>query len=235
MTGRELVSAALRLIGAVASGETLEASEATDGLAAINRMISSWSTEGLLIYTKVREEFSLTPSTGSYTMGTGANFNTSRPLKIEAAAIEIQTNTPNYEVPLRILTVQEWAAITNKDLTSTIPTDLYPAGTYPNETLYLYPVPSAAHKLVLYSSKPLTEIATLDTSISLPPGYERALVFNGAMELAPEYGKTVDAMVLKGASESKANLKVANHKPSLLQVDSALRPSRSFNIITGEY
>jgi hypothetical protein len=47
-TGRDLVAASHRKIGALAAGESLEAQQATDGLAELNRMLSSWSTEGLM-------------------------------------------------------------------------------------------------------------------------------------------------------------------------------------------
>jgi hypothetical protein len=233
VTGRELVTAALRLLGVVAPGESLAASEATDGLSSINRMLSSWSTEGLLIYAVTREEFSLVAGTQSYTMGTGATFSTTRPVKINRAMIEVQSS-PTVEYELRILTPEEWAFIPAKDQSSDIPTSLYPEGTYPNETLNLYPKPSAAHKLVLYSQKPLTQISTLDTSISLPPGYEEALVYNGAIRLAPEYGRMLSTEVVAIAGESKSNLKRQNHRPRFLQVDAALTGGLPFNIHTGD-
>jgi hypothetical protein len=233
VTGRDLVSASLRLIGAIAPGESPEASEAKDGLYALNRMISSWSTENLLIYAKVREEFTLTPGQAAYTMGSAANLNTTRPMAIERAAIEAQT-TPAIEYPIRLLSQAQWAEIVIKDTQSTIPTDLFAEGTYPNETINLYPVPSAAHKLVLYTTKPLTEIATLDTVISLPPGYERALAFNGAIELAPEYGRPVSAEVAKIADDSKAAIKRANLRPNYLRVESALMSAGPFDIYKGD-
>lgn len=233
MTGRDVITASLRLIGAVAPGESIAASEATEGLVTLNRMISSWSTESLLIYAKVREEFTLTPNQQSYTMGSGANFNATRPLRIEAAAIELQTTTPVTEIPIRILTVHEWAEIQTKELSSEIPTDLYPEGTYPNETLNLYPKPSAAEKLVLYSWKPLTAV-TLDADLSFPPGYEEALIYNLAARLSPEYGKPLGAEVNAIAGESKANIKRMNHRPRFLKADEALTGSH-YNILTGGY
>lgn len=234
MTGRELITASLRLIGVIASGESLEASEATDGLETLNQLLGSWSNEGLMINAVVREEFALTPSDGSYTMGTGANFSTTRPIEIERAAIENQSSTPMIEYPVHICTPEEWAEITDKDTTSEIPTHVYAEGTYPNETINLYPVPTVAHKLVLYSKKELTAIATLDTEISMPPGYDRALKFNLAIDLAPEYGKSVSAEVGMAAQESKAAIKSKNIKPRFLKCDAAITGGGSFDITRGE-
>lgn len=235
MTGRELVTASLRLIGAVAPGESLNAAEATDALAAVNRMISSWSLESLMIYTRVREEFTLTANDQSYTMGSGADFNTTRPVKIEEATIELQNQSPMVEVPLRILrNAKEWSEICAKESTAEVSQYLYVYGSYPNETLELYPKPTYAHKLVLYSWKPLTAIASLTDSLSFPPGYERALVYNAAIELSPEYGKPVSDAIALVAVDSKAAIKRQNHKPEYLKCDSALVSRGHYDINLGD-
>lgn len=229
MTGRDFVSASLRLIGAIAPGEAIEASEATDGLSALNRMIDSWSNEGLLIHAVTPEAaITLTPGDPTYTLGTSGDLTT-RPMSIEAAVI--RDGSTDY--PIRIREAVEYAAISDKSAQSTIPTDVYDDGGYPHRTLTLYPVPSAAKSLILFTKRPLTSIATLDTSISLPPGYERALVYNGAIELAPEYGRAVSAEVAKVASESLASLMRTNHRPSYLSVDSALLGGGGFDITRG--
>lgn len=228
MTGRDLVSASLRLIGVLAPGETLPAAEAADALATVNRMIDSWSNESLLIHAKVREVFSLVGGTQSYTIGTGGTFNTDRPLRVDAASIKVGST----EYPLNQLGIAEWAAISDKTSTSDIPTDMYLSGSYPLETISLYPTPSAANSIVLYSWKPLDQISTLDTDVSLPPGYEEALIYNAAIRLSPEYGRTVTAEVAMLAAEAKASIKRMNHKPRLLRADPAFTAA-GFNFTTG--
>lgn len=235
MTGRDLVTASLRLIGAAAPGESVSATEATDGLATLNRMISGFSNEKLMIYAKVREEFTLTANDGIYSMGSSGDFNTSRPQWIESATLEDQSQSPDVEIPIKIIrNASEWAEIISKDATSTYPRYLFNEKTYPTDTINLYPIPTAANKLVLYSVKPLTEISTLDTSVSVPAGYEECLIYNLAMRLAPEYGKQPSELVMMTAIESKASIKRVNHKPSFLKVDNALINSGVFDINTGE-
>lgn len=230
MTGRDLVTASLRLIGAIAPGESLAAAEATDGLAALNRMIDSWSNEGLIVFATTEESpLTLTPSDGTITMGASGDITT-RPLSIERALIRDGL----IDMPLEIRSMEEYARIPDKSTTSTYPYFLYDDGGYPQRTLKLYPVPSAAKSLILFTKRALTQIASLITDLSLPPGYERALVFNGAIDLAPEYGKSVPAEVLKGAEESKTNIKRTNHKPKYLQVDDAMvSKGGRFNFNTG--
>lgn len=225
------------MIGAIASGEAPSADEAKDGLSALNQMLDSWSTEQLLITAKMRESFALVPGQKIYTMGPTGDFNTVRPMSIETALIQVTTVTPVAELPVKILSKEEYASIVVKDVGSTIPTFIYGEGTYPLETLNLWPIPSYAYNLVLYSWKPLTTLATLDDVISLPPGFERALKYNFAMELAPEWGRPVSQEVLNTAMESKANVKRMNitNKPRYMRVDEALTATPAvWNWMTGE-
>lgn len=46
-TARDVVAGALRLIGALAAGETPDAPEAADGLDALNRMMHGWKARGV--------------------------------------------------------------------------------------------------------------------------------------------------------------------------------------------
>jgi hypothetical protein len=45
MTARDIITRALKKIGALAPGEPLASGEALDGLAELNQMLSSWRTE----------------------------------------------------------------------------------------------------------------------------------------------------------------------------------------------
>lgn len=235
MTARELIEGSLRLIGAIAVGETPSADEASDGLSALNDMVASWSNESLTVYSRVREEFLLVSGTGDYTIGDGGTFDTSSPLEIEEARIEVLTNTPNLEIPLEIINLAQRASIAQKSLQSTYPTKLYFEQSHPLGVISLWPVPNAANNLVLYSRKPLGSFATLSTDVDLPPGYLRALRYNLAMELAPEYGKEPSQTVMMIAVESKANLKRQNMRPVLLDCDPGiLGKGNSFNYLTGE-
>lgn len=233
-TARDLIKGSLRLLGALATGETPSADDVADALSSLNDLVDSWSNEGLLIHQKTREVFTLTSGQQSFTMGPTGAFVTSRAQKIESAGI-ILAGSATAEIPMDLITVNEWANIVNKSVSSSIPTKLYCENTYPNDTLNFWPVPSEATQVVLYSWKPLATFASANTVIALPPGYLRALKYNLAMELAPEYGKEPTGSVLNSAMESKENIKRMNIKPQYLTADlGVLSRSRAFNWITGE-
>jgi hypothetical protein len=232
-TVRDLIKGSLRLIGAVASGETPGADEQADALSSLNDMIDSWSTEQLTIYTSVREVFDLVGGKQSYTMGTGGDFATSRPMRIERAAL-LSVSSGNLETPLEIINLDDWAEISQKSSQSS-PQKLFPDNAYPLENLSLYPTPDVANKLVLYSWKPLTSFASVNDTVSFPPGYAKALRYGLALELAPEYGKQVDPSVVIQFTEAKENIKRQNVITQQIVCDAAVLSSlNSYNILTGQ-
>lgn len=237
MTVRELIRKSMLLIGAISSGESLSADEASDGLSSLNDLLDSWSTDGLLIPAMVREEFTLVPAQASYTIGAGGNFNTSNPQIIEEARLlDVSGSTP-YELPLKIYNVQEYADLTQKTLTTSQPEALYFSRGTPLSTISLYTVPSVANKLVLYSRKALTNFTNINNDIELPAGYQRALRYNLALELAVEYGKAPSDYIMMTAQELKAQLMRVNLDPVYMKSDiqGIVQDSQKpFNIYRGE-
>lgn len=235
MTTGDLINSAARLIGVLASGESLASSESNDALTALNQMVDTWSNENLLIYAKTQETFTFTAGKQTYTMGTGGDLNTTRSMKIENSIVQIPNGATTFDLQMDIINQDQWASISTKSTQSTIPLWLYQQGTYPLDTLYVWPVPQSAYNWVLWSWKPLSTFASLTATVDLPQGYAKALRYNLAVELAPEYGRALDPVVVEQAAESKATLKRMNHKQYLLGTDPAAMPhSPVFNWLTGE-
>lgn len=237
MTVRELIRKSMLLIGAISTGENLSADEAADGLNSLNDLLDSWSTDGLLIPSSTIEEFTLTPGQAAYTIGVGGNFNTANPQVIEEARLK-DVSGQAFELPLAIYSIQEYADIVQKQTQSSQPEALYFQRGAPLSTIYLYTVPSTANKLVLYSKKALTNFTSVNTEISLPPGYQRALRYNLALELAVEYGKQPSEYVFQTSQELKAQLMRVNDagKPVTMKSDIlglAQDSTKPFNVYTG--
>jgi hypothetical protein len=233
MTAREMIASSLRLIGVLASSETPSSDEANDALESLNQMLSSWSTENLVIYQKVREEFSLVANTASYTWGTGGTFNSSRPIEVLSANLEIQGTDPQ-EIPLKILTLKEYAALSLKEATSSYPQCVYFDGAYPLLGVTFWLVPTDTEKAVFYSLKPFSTL-TLSTELSYPPGYEKAIRYNLAIDLAPEYGRQPDALIMQQAMDAKASIKRKNMQTPILTTDLPICSGKnSFDYKLGE-
>lgn len=207
-TGQSIINRALRLIGATASGEVATSQESADALEAMTQLIGSWKTEKLLVYARQTLALSLVPAQQVYTIGPTGNLVANRPIRIEEAYLRV--NSQDY--PLTIVTEALWAALPDKLSQAEYPEWLLYRGAMPNGELTLYPIPSAVHTLYLVTWTALETIGLADT-VSLPPGYERALVYNLAIDLAPEYEKEVPQAVAMIASDSLASIKRANQRP----------------------
>lgn len=233
-TVRDLINRSFRLIGVLAAGETPSAQEQTDAFNTLNDMISDWSNQSLFITSILRESFPTVAGQGTYTMGVGGNFNTVRPQSIENCLIVAQA-TPETELPMTIINKDQYAGIIVKSVTSSIPLFLYPDYGFPFANLNIWPVPSVVTNLILYSWKPLASFVTVNDTVALPTGYQRALIYNLALELAPEYGKEPSPTVLQLALEAKAVVKRLNIRPDYMTVDEGvLTQKRGFNWLTGD-
>jgi hypothetical protein len=213
-TPQAIVTNAITLLpGILWPGATPSTVMSNDGLIKLNDLLASWSTERLMVYGIAINDWDLVDGTNSYTIGAGGTFNGNRPLSIHAA--NIITPSLNLRYPLTILTTEQWNAIRDQSATSTVPTKLYIDGVYPLSTIYLWPTPnSSSTKLELHTWIQLTQFSTLEDDFDFPPGYERAITYNLALELANEYRVSAPPEVAMIAQASKATLKALNAPPT---------------------
>jgi len=232
-TIRDLITGSLRLIEEVGAGETASAESCADGLTALNAMLGSWSIQGDLVFTETTETFSLTSGQSNRTIGPTGNYVTTRPNKIIRATVSL-TADDSYD--LRILGMADYAEISDKTLSGE-PEAVYYDGNFPNGTLYFWPVPSTTYGLVIYSEKSLSEYSSINDTLTVPPGYERAFRYNLAVEIAPEYGKSASPDVKSIAISSKSAIQAQNNQNDIDRqgVDPALMRWNGFDILTGRY
>lgn len=233
----DLLKEASVMAGTLAIGEELSAAEQEYALSKLNQMVDMWATDRLAIYRSQRSgPFDLVSGTASYSIGDGATWNVARPMWIDDAGIVQTTVTPNVELRMKILTKREWAQIGVKTVQSTLPRSLWYDQTFPDGTIYLYPVPSYANQVVLYIPIAVAEFADLTTAISLPPGYRIAMISNLAVILGMGI-RTPAADVLALAQSSYGGLKGANVVETMdaLQCDKGLQTQTTgtFDWLTG--
>lgn len=226
MTAGSLIARSLKLLGVIAAGETADADDSLDALDTLNDLVDAWALDTLWIYTVARVTKTLTVGTATYTIGTGGSISTARPAWIESALLILDsTVTPPTEIPLEVLTDQRWQGTAHKTLSGQPMAVFYDrADTAGLGTVNVYPVTSQANQsLVLYlPSQPVASFADLTTDYTFPPGYKRALRYNLAIELAPEYGKSVPQELAMIAATSLADVRRANIRPVELGCDVAL-------------
>jgi hypothetical protein len=200
-TALGIVTSAMRKAGVLTKSESPSADEAQDGLEMLNDLIASNANDGLLVYARTLENFPLSGGVAEYTIGPSGTFNTVRPVFIVSAYVRIAT----VDYPLTVIQDVDYADISIKSIGS-IPYYLNYTNAFPLATIKLYPVPSANWTLYLLSEKQLSSF-TLDQTVSLPPGWDRYLKNQLAIELSAEYGQQVPAETVEIASKAIAAIK----------------------------
>jgi hypothetical protein len=186
-------------------------------------MLQAWNNEKLMVYTVDRQVFSLVPGKQFYTIGPGGDFDVPRPVRIEIASILWTASNPRpVEIPIAINTDEEWRATCVKNTPSTYPTDMWPNGNYPLNTLAFWPVPTQVNDLVLYTWGQAADFTSINQEVTFPPGYEEAFVLNLAVRLAPSYGLSPSPVTMNLAAAAKSRLEQINWDPTYLTVDRAL-------------
>lgn len=236
MVVSDLINGAFRLLGVLASGENPTASESQDGLSSLNDMLESWKNERLMVFSILPTTMTLVPGKQTYSLGPTGDLAIERPTELDQISYLYTTNgSPIINMNVPLLNLDQWNQILVPSTTSTIPQFAYLDDSYPNRNLMFYPVPSIVNNTNLFLWGQIDAFPDIFTDILLPPGYQRALRYNLAVELAAEYGTQASQSVMAVASESKNAVKLKNIKPMYLQCDQGLLSPdfQGFNYITG--
>lgn len=229
-TARDIITRSMRLIKAIGDGEEVTASEGADGLAALNAMLDSWWTQRLAVFYERGENFTWPAAATTRTMGSGGQFSTTRPMRITQA----WNRESGVDHPISLFTAEQYRRIPDKSTQSTLIESIYPEYGAALATLYAYPVPSANIDVHLVSWGQLQSFASLTTDVALPPGYERAMAYNLAAEIADEFERDVPRNVLRIATTSLYSIKRVNVQPALAVVEPGFLGGHHFNIYRGD-
>lgn len=231
VTIRKLIESSLRKINVLAGGEDMKPDEGQDALLTFQMMVSGWANETLTIPVTGVVTKTLVVGEPEYTIGIYPSpqpdplpenhIETPRPQQFITAMIRDSAGT---DYRMDIMDAARYSQISRKTNASR-PSRMYVRHGWPMHTILFESQPYDSETLIMEVLQPLEGILatdSLDTVINLPPGYERALLYNLAVEMAPEYEKTPSGVVLGVAAQSLKMLKARNSRPLLLDVDRAL-------------
>ena len=238
-TIRELITGSLRLINVVQANEVPTADDMNVSFEAFNSMLDNWSTEKLTIFSFTYYDFVYIPGQYRYTLGPGGDWNVVRPMEVMNMYTRyLAANTGNnpIDLPMEQLTWDQYSALAVKTMQARFPIKWYDDGNSPLRTITVWPVPQTAEGVRLWLWQPLVDPTSIDEQFLFPKGYERALRFALAVELAPEFGKAVPDQVKRIASNSKATIRRINSVPQIMRGDIAIASNRPslFNYVVGD-
>lgn len=223
-TGLDIIKGAMRKIGALTKSDVPDDNEAQDALNSLNAILSSWSNESNKVYARTTETFSTVAGSSSYTIGVGHLFNTTRPIKI----ITAYTRDGSDDYPIDVITDENYALITSKSVRGR-PYYMNYIPSSPDGVIKLWPTPDKVYSLTIISEKELSSV-TLAADITFPPGWQRALEYALAVDLAPEYGQPIDGALLGVAQDAIRKIEAGIMRSRSMDMDYSLTTG---NIFTG--
>lgn len=200
-TAGDLITAAFVKAGI---GSPTVAQTAT-ALISLNNMLSSWGSE-FLVPVVTREDLTLSDGTAEYTIGSGGDLDTVRPIKIVNGYLK---DSDGYDSSLSPMSAAEYNDISLKTREGR-PTKYY---FIPAETLAIVIFnceADAAYTASFEFWKNFTEFAATTTAVTLPPEYKEAAVLNLAISICEDFDRAVSKTVYARAKDTKDALSAEN-------------------------
>lgn len=232
----DIITDALQRLGVYDPSQPLNSEDVALGLSVLNDLLDSLSTENLICYANLEQSFALTVGVAQYQIGGGSGPASGlvRPLDIppgRGSAYIQDANQNNF--PVDIVTQDQWNMIGLRTITSNIPDTIFYDPQYPVGIINVFPIPNISYTLVFDCKLLLADLANMNSSVVLPPGYNRFLKTNLAVELHPYYSdQQLNPLILAAAMESKGNIKRSNLKEVVADYDPEIvsRGTPTYNI-----
>jgi hypothetical protein len=237
----DMIKGALKLLNVLSPGEVPDAELQDDAFKALNRIVSSWNTNRLMLYAVKNVVGTLNAGQNPHTIGDGGDIDIDRPLRIEKCFVRVPGTTNPVDYPVVQMDNNRYQEFTIKNTLVNYPTNFYYEPTLPLASIYMFPVQSVDLEIHLSVWMQLAQFSSLIDENEIPIDYENALMYQLAIDLAPMLGKS--GSVVRGSQiydrckEFIREIKTVNQPKYVSTIDSALlgsnQGSGAFNIYRG--
>jgi hypothetical protein len=223
-TTRAILTDALLEIGVGSPGEILSADLMDIALRYFQRQLNAWQADELSLAVSNRVTYTLPSGTASSTIGPTGDIVAQRPVFVNQINYIVPSSIPPVEVPMASMSDQQFQNLTIKSLSSSLPTQYYyqTSITGENGTITWWPVVTQDIDLALYLQAGVAEPTTLQTVITVPPGYTDAFHYDLAVRLCGPLGIQVPPTLQQMRTQALMTMKRPNVEPGMLGVDQAL-------------
>lgn len=225
-----IIRAALGKLGIVSPGEAVRAGDLETGLAALNTILDAWKLERLYAYATRTIEHTVASEAQSLTIGLTGDIDEVRPERFEAGCFYTSGGLDYQLIPL---TEAEYNAIGMKDVGALGPLWFEYTPSLPLGVLRFFPRIIAGAELRLVVQQRIDEFTDASTLYTLPAGYERALLFTLAEEIAADYEREIPPTVARNAVNARRMLKRGNHTVPQLDISATERLTARARFVRG--
>jgi len=202
LTRDQLLTAALRKLGVIAEGQTPSAANLADGQIAINAAIGQLRGLGMPLW--ARSEYTFTPVTSSYTIGTGMTLNTVFPVRM----LQAFRTESNARIPMELVARQDYNILPTTVGSMPLKVNYQPYINYGVVSLWPTPASTNTSTVTLVYQRPFQYFTSGSETADFPEEWLLPLIYTTAVLLAPEWGiPLADRTALK--SEAKDYIETA--------------------------
>lgn len=189
LTRDQLITAAVRKTGRLASGQSLTAQQLTDGQMALNGVLALMQTKGMPLWARAEYQFPLTLGIAEYSIGVGQTLNTPYPTQIhQAFAVNIDTD---YGIEMEIVSIYD-LTLSVVGTNGSLPTQLSYQPLVDRGTIFIWPKPDSVAvadiEVKIIYSRPFEMFTSGTETLDVPREYHQPIIYNLATVLAPEWG-----------------------------------------------
>ena len=220
-TRTQLIDGALRAIGVLRSGDTVENDSTleSDCAESLNLMLKSWQTLGIQLWVRKDETITWLEDVRVKTVKyPGGDVNIAQPLRIVHAN---RRDSSNIDTPMISMTKDEYNKQSSKFATGTPVQYYYDVG-LTEGNLYVWPVPTSNTNVVITYHDQFDDMDSNINTPEFPSSWLEAVKFNLAIRLAPEFGISVPQEVAALAGITLENAQAEGYEEGSLW----LRPNR---------
>ena len=174
------------------------AAQIASALISLNNLVSMLGPDIFPPY-RTRENLTLTAGDAEYTIGSGGDLATVRPMSLESCYLR---DSNGYDYPVNIVAPADYNDLYCKTLEGR-PENVYFTPEYPLAKILFDYEPDEAYTAYFDFVKNLTEFAATTTSVSLPNEHKEMLVYNLAVSLGEDWDRTVSRTVIARAQETR--------------------------------
>lgn len=197
-------------------------------LIALNNMIGLWGLE-VLGESVISENFALSVGKDVYTIGSGGDFDTVRPVRVESFYIR---DSNGYDRIVKEFSSTEYDKITDKSISGK-PRYFYYLSEYPLGKIVLNREPDENYTAYFKFIKHFTEYSALTDTVSLPNEYKEALAYNLAVSEASKRDIQLNQLVYLKAEDAKRLIDMRNMRE---KIPAKVKFGRGeYNIFTDEF